>query len=165
MFYLLIIYIKISTFQLACLEVKAKEKLKEVHEILQSVNCLQLRLMKNTDNAKQDVVQQFVKIRENLNLIEAEMLEKIDKQSKRKESILKEQEKELEIVNEKFSIACSFLNKTVTLADDAEVTLIRKIIHERMNELEKVQIEKNPKCNDEISKEDLKFMLKAVLKS
>ena len=143
---------------------QANERVKPLKESLDHVDHLQENLFHNSENAKGNLHREFEKLREKLSLAEEEMMLDINKETQRKAFQLKRQEEELKLNIEKFATASSFLNKTVAFASDVEVTLIRKVIQDRMKCLGDIHIDTIPQCNDKISNEDLKVKLEAILK-
>ena len=150
-------------FQLALMEFKVQEKAKSINESLNQVLSLQQSLSNNADSAKQIVQSKIGELRAKLDLAEVEMMLSIEKEVNRKVFLLKRQEEELKLVIEKFITASSFVNNTVSYANDVEVTLMRKIVEERMNVLDEMDIQTRPECNDKINQEDLELKLNSIL--
>ena len=146
------------------LDMKAKEKAISIQESLDHINDMQQSLFDNVDNAKRNIQIEIGNLRAKLDLAEEELMQEVDKEAIRKAFLLQRQERLLKSAIQKFTTAASFANKTVSFANDVEVTLIRKIIHDRMNELDSVQIETTPDCNEEISQKDLKLKLDLLLR-
>lgn len=147
------------------LEVLARERLKPTKASLQQIHHLQQSLLHNASSAKQSVSNEFQKLKERLLVAEKEMIREIEKECKRKALILREQEKDLKLVAEKWSAACEFLIKTVSHTDDVEITLIRKRIEDRMKNLKEIEIKEEPQCDGEIGKGGVKGKVKAILES
>ena len=140
-----------------------QERAISINESLNHIHCLQQSLSDNADSAKQDIQNEFGRLRAKLDSAEEEMMLEVDKEASRKAFLLKKQEQQLKLAVEKFATASSFVSKTVSFASDVEVTLIRKFIHNRMKDLEDIHIEGKPKCNDKISQDDFKLKLKLIL--
>jgi len=149
--------------KLALMEFKVQEKAKSINESLNQVLSLQQSLSNNANSAKQIVQSKIGELRAKLDLAEVEMMLSIEKEVNRKVFLLKRQEEELKLVIEKFITASSFVNNTVSYANDVEVTLMRKVVEERMNVLDEMDIQTRPECNDKINQEDLELKLNSIL--
>ena len=65
----------------------------------------------------------------------------------------------MKLVIEKFITASFFVNSTMSFATDIEVTLMRKIIEDRMKALDNMHDHTKPEWNDNIDLEDLEKSL------
>ena len=63
----------------------------------------------------------------------------------------------MKLVIEKFITASFFVNSTMSFATDIEVTLMRKIIEDRMKALDNMHVQTKPEWNDNIDLEDLEI--------
>ena len=145
------------------MEFKVQEKAKSINDSLNHVLSLQQSLSHNADSAKHIVQSKIGELRAKLNLAEVELMLSIEREANRKIFLLKRQEEELKLVIAKFITASSFVNNTVSFANDVEVTLMRKLVEDRMKVLDSMHVQTIPECNDKISQEDLELKLNSIL--
>ena len=145
------------------MEFKVQEKAKSINDSLNHVLSLQQSLSHNADSAKYIVQSKIGELRAKLNLAEVELMLSIEREANRKTFLLKRQEEELKLVIEKFITASSFVNNTVSFANDVEVTLMRKLVEDRMKVLDSMHVQTRPECNDKINQEDLELKLNSIL--
>lgn len=122
--------------------------MKPIEARLQQTRQISHNLIRNARNSKQSVTDHIKHCKEQLELVEKELLDEIDSKATEKSLSLQQQAEELEVIVQKFATAGEFTKKVLQSANEVEMMLVKNHIMARLRRLDGIEVELQPRDDD-----------------